>query len=404
MNTMPCGTCGSRPGGGFVSETRDGFDQELMQLVVDGMFGEHYARQDELRFGLTESQWSRANLIPSAKMKLHNAYRAIGRRMHVTTIGSGAREAAEAALQLLGPAGSDYRRAYALLDDRQSRQRFVQIVALHLLGPNRVRMPLDHPDFWHLQKLTASLRDRSVAPLGIAKNPLTDELGLFDLSPAGFDIRLYGHPLNILNTFLLHQYELPRAGVAPVRGDVVVDCGACWGDTALFFAARVGEAGRVIAFEFDPGNLAVLRENLRLNPHLASRITIVERPLWAKPDVSLSARWDGPASCLELADVVGTSTVTTESLDNYVEEAGVEAIGFVKMDIEGAEIEALKGAELTLRTHRPTLAVSAYHNASRDLIDVPICLSDLDLGYDLFLEHYTVHREESVVYARPRGC
>ena len=70
------------------------------------------------------------------------------------------------------------------------------------------------------------------------------------------------------------------------------------------------------------------------------------------------------------------------------------------MDIEGSELAALLGAEKTLCKFRPTLAVSVYHNLS-DFWTIPRFVESLNLGYKFYLRHFTIHAEETVLFAVP---
>ena len=88
------------------------------------------------------------------------------------------------------------------------------------------------------------------------------------------------------------------------------------------------------------------------------------------------------------------------TIDDFVKEQELRRIDFIKMDVEGAELRALRGAEQTIRTFRPKLAVSLYHKRD-DFIVIPSYLDCLDVGYEFFLGHYTIHREETVLFARP---
>jgi hypothetical protein len=71
------------------------------------------------------------------------------------------------------------------------------------------------------------------------------------------------------------------------------------------------------------------------------------------------------------------------------------------MDIEGAELGALRGAERTLREFRPRLAISVYHRED-DLVEIPRYLDGLGLGYEFFLDHFTIYGEETVLFAQPK--
>ena len=87
----------------------------------------------------------------------------------------------------------------------------------------------------------------------------------------------------------------------------------------------------------------------------------------------------------------------TES-EVLVRPAGdVERVDLIKMDIEGHELSALRGAEQTLRRFRPRLAISLYHNWD-DYFQIPLHLDRLGLGYRFYLENYTISDGETIMY------
>ena len=71
------------------------------------------------------------------------------------------------------------------------------------------------------------------------------------------------------------------------------------------------------------------------------------------------------------------------------------------MDIEGTEPFALKGAEKTIRKFRPKLAIAIYHSMG-DFINIPKWILELNLDYEIYLGHYTIHSEETIIFAKPR--
>jgi hypothetical protein len=71
---------------------------------------------------------------------------------------------------------------------------------------------------------------------------------------------------------------------------------------------------------------------------------------------------------------------------------------FYQDGYEGAELEALKGSEMVLRHFRPKLAVCFYHDLE-DFWAIPRYLDSLGLGYRLYLRHFTIHPEETVLFA-----
>ena len=73
---------------------------------------------------------------------------------------------------------------------------------------------------------------------------------------------------------------------------------------------------------------------------------------------------------------------------------------YIKMDVEGSELEALKGSIETIKKYRPKLAISLYHKPE-DVIEIPVFLEKLDLGYKYYLRHYQTRMEETVLYSVP---
>jgi FkbM family methyltransferase len=257
-------------------------------------------------------------------------------------------------------------------------------------------MPLNSQGYYEqIRRIRRTLRKRprtwAVDPLGY--------LDEYDLSPIGSTIQLEAHLLNVLNTFVLQQYQLvrPNISVAAKSGDVVIDAGACWGDTTLYFAERVGPTGQVLSYEFAPENLEVLRRNLQRNPGLARRVRLLTRALSDTPERQVSFSGAGPGTRMSAREDSESSTIT-DTIDARVESDRLSKVDFIKMDIEGGELGALRGAEQTLRHWRPTLAISIYHSLD-DLWQIATYIADLRLGYQFYVAHFTIHAEETVLFA-----
>jgi FkbM family methyltransferase len=228
---------------------------------------------------------------------------------------------------------------------------------------------------------------------------------LFDLSPLGFPIRLESYLLGVQGTFQLQQYRAPHLAAARAApGDVAIDAGGCFGETALWLSHAVGPTGRVISLELAPGNLEILRANLERNPTYATEIDVVEAALWERSGEQLAIAMDGPASSIaggqpSTAAGAGAGAVTV-ALDDLLQDPDhdLQRVDFVKMDIEGAEPAALRGARTTLGRFRPRLAIAVYHDIDH-LWQLPRMIDALGLGYRFDLGHFTMHDEETVLYA-----
>ena len=199
---------------------------------------------------------------------------------------------------------------------------------------------------------------------------------------------------NSLILYLINrQYFFDRDGVViqPETGDHVVDGGAFTGDTSVIFSRAVGPSGRVYAFDPVENHLEICRqnfvppglENITAFPYGLSDTTV------HAPAVKLDAYSPGWR-------VIGT--VPLYRIDDVVEQGKIERIDFIKLDIEGSELAALRGAVASLRRFKPKLAISVYHKPN-DLFEISQFVEDLGLGYKLYLEHYTIWDEETVLYA-----
>jgi len=290
-------------------------------------------------------------------------------------------------------------RTYQRLQDDHSRQILRDVLRFRLLGRRHVKLPINNERFWtEYNSVDARFmkQRRTLEPL------LRWDFNLYELPEDSAPVKLHSNPLGILQTFLLEQYAYRRIPdpICAGPGDIVIDGGGCWGDTTLYFAAKVGSGGKVYCYEFESGNLDVLRQNLELNPNLQGSVEIVENALWEKSGEVLSYDPVGPATTIALRqDQSALAQTTTLSIDDLVNQQSLPKVDFIKMDIEGAELNALKGAEQSLRAFRPSLAISVYHRDD-DWVTIPDYLDSLDLGYEFFLDHFTLYESETVLFAR----
>ncbi len=291
---------------------------------------------------------------------------------------------------------------YDRLEDTTSKELLVKLMAFRAMGHRKVKLPQNSPEHWNNIKIIESLKTVG-PPISVDFMNLT--LQLRDLSPLGYDISTYCTSRGGSYIFLQKQYELDHedAVCKAETGDIVIDAGACWGETSLYFAHEVGETGKVISFEFIPSNLTVLKKNLAVNPLLEERVTIIPNPIWINSDQTLYYVDWGPGSRVSFeklrSDFENTQRKTT-SIDNTISKLSLPRIDFIKMDIEGAELQALKGAEKTLRQFHPKVAISLYHSLE-DFITIPQYLDSLGLKYTFYLEHHTIYENETVLFGLP---
>ena len=94
-----------------------------------------------------------------------------------------------------------------------------------------------------------------------------------------------------------------------------------------------------------------------------------------------------------------SDTETEVSIDAVTFDDCVDdKVTFIKMDIEGAELEALHGCKETIKKYKPKLAICIYHKQS-DLIDIPLYIKELVPEYKLYIRHYCNCGAETILYA-----
>jgi FkbM family methyltransferase len=199
-----------------------------------------------------------------------------------------------------------------------------------------------------------------------------------------------------LEYYLLRgQYFYSRDGVtiAPNVGDTVIDGGACTGDTAAVFSNAVGAGGRVFCFDPVADHLAILETNVKQFSH--ANVTIMpyglsDKNVLAEPIV-LSGYAPGFSS--------RNAQVPLRSIDYLVNTKEIQKIDFIKLDVEGAELDSIRGAQESIRRFKPKLAISLYHKPN-DIFELILYLKDKFPFYSLYLDHYTIHLEETVLYCR----
>lgn len=143
-------------------------------------------------------------------------------------------------------------------------------------------------------------------------------------------------------------------------GDTVIDCGAYIGEFTLYAARRVGASGKVIAFEPDPNIYRKLEANVRLNG--LENIILINKGVWSKDGV-LKFVGDriGGYSFMLAEKSVDAVDIPVVSLDNELDRLGVKKVDFIKVDVEGAELELVMGAEKTLKNNNVHSSVASYH-------------------------------------------
>jgi len=285
------------------------------------------------------------------------------------------------------------------LSDNYSKELLIKVLVYRLLGYKKVKLPMNDGNYFksidEIEKCVINKKDY------IDTDFKKWKLLLFDLNKFGFPCKLYFTPAGIYHQFIYksYEYDLEKEIIKVNEGDYVIDAGACWGDTALYFAILSGVNGRVFSFEFLPENVNIFKKNISLNPDLKDRIELIQKPIWSISDVDVFCNSNGPGNTVTFDKKYSDTVYKTITIDDFVIKNDIKKINFIKMDIEGSELEALKGAITTIKTWKPVLVISVYHKIT-DFQEIPQYIDSLNLGYKFYFGHHSMHHEESVVFAK----
>ncbi|HEX8550142.1 MAG TPA: FkbM family methyltransferase [Abditibacteriaceae bacterium] len=177
--------------------------------------------------------------------------------------------------------------------------------------------------------------------------------------------------------------------------DSYVDCGAFDGDTLRMVLAQRGDGfTHFTGFEPDPDNFARFQGFVASLPE--SQRSKIEGRNAATGARTETVRFHAIGTAGSGISGAGEIEMACVRLD----EALTSPPTFIKMDIEGAEPDAIEGARETLARDRPVLAVCVYH-ATDHLWRIPLLLNEIQPGYKLYLRRYAEDCWELVVYAVP---
>ena len=258
------------------------------------------------------------------------------------------------------------------------------LVAFHTLS-SRIRHS------WLMRPLEPAFR--RIEPLWNVLFVMATALSGFPATVNADDFNLtyeYGSRYEKLRSYEPDIYLPYAASIRP--GMTVFDIGAHVGLFSLAAAVRVGDSGRVVAFEPSPETLKVLRKHVALNGW-NDRVTIMPAVVSDQSGtMTFYTYHDSMAASLSRANVaelnvqrpkkVTAITVPAVTVDEYCRDTGYNP-DVLKIDVEGAEFRVLKGAEQTLRAHRPVIWCEIHplqmHNLGDDVESLTRYLADL--GY-----------------------
>jgi FkbM family methyltransferase len=180
------------------------------------------------------------------------------------------------------------------------------------------------------------------------------------------------------------------------NNECFVDCGAFDGDTLQAFILRNNDQfSSIVAFEPDPENYNKLTNYvISLPVELGQKIKLQKSALGSSQGI---ARFDAMGSVSSSITSTGSIEVVLQRLDDCLKDM---IPTYIKMDIEGAEIDALKGGAQVIKEHHPKLAVCVYHTQDH-IWEIPLEMNNLNPHHRLYLRRYDDEFGDVVCYSVP---
>ena len=180
----------------------------------------------------------------------------------------------------------------------------------------------------------------------------------------------------MMTIWTMECYE-QKSICAPVEKNIVMDIGASKGESAIWFYDQIGANGKIYSFEMNKDFINIMENNIKRNN--IKNIIIIDKGVW---DCETKVLMDETGRITSVSNN-GYPTVT---LDKFVKEYNIERVDYIKMDIEGAELNALRGAREMIKKFKPKLALAAYHHIN-DPWDLILYIRSIDSNYRFYLSN-----------------
>jgi FkbM family methyltransferase len=203
--------------------------------------------------------------------------------------------------------------------------------------------------------------------------------------------RIFGH-LNSIQLSKFNIYYHPAFNNFENIDGIVIDGGSYDGEDSYKFSNCIHDNNQVHGFEFDKSNYDRFLTDTKGN----CKVRFFNQGLWSKSSKAKSAG-TGIATRVKEANESPEETglVDLVALDQIYYQK--QRVGFIKLDVEGAEWEALNGAKKIIESDKPYLAVSIYHRPN-DLWELPLLIKSFNSNYRFFLGQHDRLLSETVLY------
>ncbi len=201
-----------------------------------------------------------------------------------------------------------------------------------------------------------------------------------------------------------HEYDIIEHNFSPKEGDIVIDVGAHIGPYTLKTSKRVGLNGKVIAIEADPANFDILNRNVQLNK--LTNVIALNYAAYSKEDkirlylLQEESSWTkyNTVNTDRAGNEKNFVEVKANTLDYLLQANGIkhEQVNWIKIDVEGAEFDVLKGAKNILSKSKDISLLIEIHNLTTNNTTLYEPIKEFLNSYNFKIEY------ENIVYTGER--
>ena len=198
------------------------------------------------------------------------------------------------------------------------------------------------------------------------------------------------------HTALLNKDEyFPNEVITLTENEKFVDGGGFNGDTVREFVKRSNNKfNHIFSFEPDINNYNDLLDEVKSLNLTSDKITCYSKGLYSE-NKKVSFAQKGIGSSISEG---GSESIEVVRLDSFLNTTESNGITYIKLDVEGSEIEALKGMRETILKNKPKLAICVYHQM-KDFWEIPYFIESLNLGYKIYFRQHCLGRTDTICYA-----
>lgn len=194
---------------------------------------------------------------------------------------------------------------------------------------------------------------------------------------------------NLYEVFAGRQYF--QKDIFEFSNEVFLDCGSYIGEEIDYLNGLNCGRHKIYAFEPDYKNFAVINKKYCSCPN----IICINKGVWNQ---SCELYFNADGTDGSMVSEYGTDRIEAAAIDEIINEK----VTFIKMDIEGSELQAIQGAKKTIVRDKPKLAICIYHLDS-DLWEIPFAIHSLAEDYDIFIRQHSLGLSDTVMYAKTKA-